>query len=386
MKKIMVLFIVMTYTLMGCSDSIETEQLGIVTLMGVGLDENKDITVVIQEKLLENQVTGTGGGGSTTPFLLYKGSGRTISEALQKMATDAHHRFYFSHIKIIILDEVLLRTNGIKDILDFYERNQEVRLSTWLLISPKGKLEKIISTDLGYNTDTGTILEEIITLEKNNSFYNYNNISTVTEILNTSGRELFASGINTVCKHLECKSSDKNGANEKFDLRDTAVFKDTKMIGWLSTEERRGLSLITGTVKGGEMTIPIKNKALSLRVTKIKSKIEPEIEKGKVHININVDLTSRILESQTKLDFTDENTIKMIEQIQIKEIKKDITAILKKSRELKSDFLGFGNYVNMRYPLFWRKMKNEWYSYYPDIKVNINVHSKIENTGKVHNA
>jgi spore germination protein KC len=376
-----VLLFAIVFTLTGCWDSTETEQLGMVTLIGVGSGNDNDIRVVIQEKFHEKQMGGAMGGSSTTPFLVYTGFGKTISEALQKMPTDQHHRLYFAHTKVIILDEDLVSTNGIKSILDFYERNPEIRLNTWLLISPRGQLDKILNTDIGLNIDTGTILEETINNVKGNSFFNVIDTSNVIELLNTSGSELFVSGVNITSKdsHSKSESDDK-----KFSIQHTAIFKDDKMLGWLNTKEHRGLSWINGTAKGGEITIPIENEVLSLRIVKIKSKVQPEICNEEMQININVDITSNIIESQGGLDFKNKDIIKMIEQVQSEEIKKDITAVINKSRDLQSDFLGFGNDFNKKYPMFWKKIKSDWYSYYSDIKVNIYVNSKIENMGKVN--
>ena len=383
MKRMIVLLIAIAFTLMGCWDSKETETLGIVTLMGVGLGDNDDIKVIIQEKPHEKQTAGIGGAVSKTPFFVYTESGKTIFEALEKMATNEHHKLYFAHTNVILFDEELVSSKGIKSVLDFYERNPEIRLNTWLLISPKGQLDKVLSTDVGLNIDTGTILGETINNEKANSYINVGNISDTVELLNKSGSELFAAGISISPK----SSGNSNGsANKKFSIRDTAVFKGEKMLGWLNTEEHRGLSWINGNFKGGVMVIPFENKALSLQIANMKSKIKPEISNGEMQININIEVASYIIESQNNFDFFDLETIKKVEKTQNEEIKKDITAVLNRSRELQSDFLGFGNYFDQRYPVLWKEIKNDWYSYYPDIEVNIYVNSTIKNTGKVYNS
>lgn len=381
MKKMIILLTAIAFTLVGCWDSTETEHLGIVALMGIGLGNNDDIKVIIQEKPHEKQTAGIRGGGSTTPFFVYTGSGKTIFEALQKMATNEHHKLHFAHTNVILLDEELVSSKGIKSVLDFYQRNPEIRLSTWLFISPKGQLDKLLSTDVGLNIDTGTILEETINNEKENSSFNVCNISDAVELLNKSGSELFAAGISI----SPMSSGNSNGsADQKFNIRYTAVFKGEKMLGWLNTEERRGLLWINGNYKGGVMTISFENKALSLQTINMKSKIKPEISNGEMQININMEVASNIIESQDNFGFMNADTIKKVEQIQSEEIEKDITAVLNRSRELKSDFLGFGSCFNQRYPELWKEIKNDWYTYYPDIKVNIQINSIIKNAGKVN--
>ena len=383
MKRMIVLLIAIAFTLMGCWDSTGTETLGVVTIMGVGLGNNDDIKVIIQEKPHEKQTAGIEGSDKMAPFFVYIGSGKTIFEALQKMAASEHHKLYFAHTNVILFDEELVSSKGIKSVLDFYERNPEIRLNTWLLISPKGQLDKVLSTDVGLRMDTGTILEETIINEKTDSSFDVGNISDAVELLNKSGSELFVAGISISPKG----SGNSNGSGDKtFSIRDIAVFKGEKMLGWLNTEEHRGLSWINGNFKGGVMVIPFENKALSLQIANMKSKIKPEISNGEMQININLEVASSIIESQGNFDFMNAETIKKIEKTQNEEIKKDITAVLNRSRELQSDFLGFGSYFNQRYPVLWKEIKNDWYSYFPDIEVNIYVNSTIKNTGKVYNS
>ena len=164
MKKVIVLLIIISFTFMGCWDSVETEELGVVRVLGIGINKNSDIRVVIQEIPHEKQTSGSGGstGGGKSSFHLYSASGSTISEAIQNMSANEHHRLYFAHTKVIILDESLVSSKGIKPIIDFFERTPELRLSTWILISPMNQFDKILSKDVGIGIDTGSMLEETI--------------------------------------------------------------------------------------------------------------------------------------------------------------------------------------------------------------------------------
>jgi len=380
-KKLIVLLLAVAFSLTGCWDYVESENLGIISMMGIGLGNNNDIRVVLHETPHKSNVAGAGGSSSSSnsapSFYVYSGTGDTIAEALKKTPTALHHKLNFNHLSIIILDEELVSTKGMQSIIDFFQITPGMRLNTWFLISPRGKFDKVLNTDVGIDIDTGTIIAETIQHEKKNSFFNVINIGNAIELLNKSGSELYTSGVNLT-------DSDSESPYNKFSIQSTAVFKDFKMIGWLSTEEHRGLSWVNETVEGGEMNIYIENKAVYLRTTNVKSKVEPEINYKELQINIDIEIKSNVIDNQSNLDFTDEDAIKKIEQLQSEEIKNDITALVNKSKELQTDFLGFGNSFNMKYPLLWKEIKNDWYSYFSDIKFNINVDAKIETTGRAN--
>jgi len=381
-KKVIFLLILMAFTLTGCWDSVETENLGVVTLIGIGLSTDNNIKVVIHEEPHEKQTAGKSTNSNQTPFNLYAETGSTISEAVQRMSANEHHRVYFAHTMIIIVEEELVSLKGIKPIIDFCERTPEIRLDTWLLISPRGKFEKIISTDVGINLSTGKLLQEIINNVKVNPYRTINKMSEVIELLSKSGSELYTSGISLTPRSSAIGTFGGSSSKQKFIIKDTAVFKGEKMVGWLKDEEYMGLSWINGNVKGGIMTIPFEENSLSLRIVKMKSEIQAVINDKKLQININTEIISNIAESQGKSSFMDEATIKKVNELQGEKIKKEISAAIDKARSLNSDILGFGSYFNLKYPKFWKTIKNNWYDYYPNVEVNINVKTIIKNIGK----
>lgn len=374
MKKILFfLTIFATFTLSGCWDSVETEKLGVITLLGVELSDNDNIKLTVQEVSPKSPSTGSQSSGSAPQahFYVYSEEGSTISEAIQKISSSQHKNIYLSHAKAIILDEEMVRSKGLKPVIDFYQRFPDMRLKTWLLISKSGQLDSILTTNIGLNTDTGTILSETIANDKFNSYMTVKNMKDFIEMLGEPGSEAYTSGVSI---------SSKDTSN-KIDIKDTAIFKNDKMIGWLKDDESRGLSIANDNVKGGFMSIPFEDNVLSLRILKVASKVHPIINNGEMQINLNVNVLSNIAESQGMSDFLKEDTIEKVQQLQSEQIKNEITAALNKSKNLNSDIFEFGNYFNMYFPKIWKDIDEDWYSYYPNLQVNINVDTTVKNIG-----
>lgn len=376
----MLLILSFSLTLSGCWDSTETEKLGVVTALGISIDKNKDFEIIVQE---ESGSRNSSQAGNLTPFNTYCESAPTISEALQKIASSQSHKVYLAHTKVIILSEELVSTKGSLPVIDFCERNPQVRFITKILISKKGQFEKIFSTDMGVNADTGTILDETIKNEKYSSTINANNLEDFLELMNTSGSDTFTSGVNISVKHSLPNPSNMTESNKVLKVMDTAVFKGDKMAGWLTGEESRGLYWVNEGVKGGMMTIKFDDGNVSLRILKVDSSINPVIKNGKAEININIKTASNVFESQPDVDYMKPDIIKKVKILQEKKIKDEISEALNKSKAYDSDSLGLGNHINMKYPLYWKNIEKDWYSsYYPNLKVNIYISSQIQNIGK----
>lgn len=368
----------------GCWDSTETEKLGVISLMGIGLDKTNNIKVIVQERTEEKTATELSNVSNAPPFYLHVESGKTISEALEKMSAELHKRIYLAHTKIIVLDEKLVTSKGLRYIADFYERNPEIRLTTWVLISPRGKLDDLLSTDFGLNIDPGTMFEETIRNINHRSLILMDNLCDSIELLNKAGSELNIPGITVNYEKSMMNSISSVKPNNKFIIKDTAVFKGDKMVGWLENEEARGLAWVKGKINGGAMTLPLEDKELSLRIVRLNSKLKPIINDGKMKMIINIDIRSDIAESQADFNFMNDAVIKKVELAQKEKIKKEITAAIEKSRSLNSDVFGFGSSFNENYPREWRKVRDNWYNYYPNIEININLKTTIRNIGLIY--
>ncbi|WPC41678.1 Ger(x)C family spore germination protein [Clostridium sp. JS66] len=380
-KTIFFLIIIIPCILSGCWDSVETEKLGVVTLLGIESSGNNDIKVTVQEASGKNQSSSNqySAGSDSRSFNTYSEVSNSITNAIQKISSNQHKDIYFGHTKVIILDEKLVTSKGIQFVIEFYEKIPEMRLRTWILISKSNQLDKILNSSMNLDIDTGSAIEETIRNENDNSYLTVNNLKDFIEMLNTPGSQAYTSGI-----AVSPKTSGSKTSNDMFVIKDTAVFKSDKLIGWMKNEESRGLSFASGNVRGGFMDIPFGDNAVSLKIVKTKLKISPLIINEKMQINLNLDIVSNISGSRVKCDFMNTDTIEKLQQIQSEKAKREITLAISRSKDLNSDVFQFGNYFNMEYPTYWKKIKNNWNFYYPNVQVNINVNSAIRNIGSTY--
>jgi spore germination protein KC len=200
------------------------------------------------------------------------------------------------------------------------------------------------------------------------------------------GSEPYTSGISLIeipAGKAKQEAGAKPEESNKYDLivENTAVFKKDKLVGWMDNEESIGLLWATGKIRQGDLKIKLDGKDTVLRILKAGSSIKPAIAGEKIVMNVKVDVTSDILESQANINLEQNKAIDKVQDLLAEKIKKQIMAAFNKSKRLKSDVFGFGNYFFGKYPKYWEQIAANWYDYYPDIDVNIEVKAKVNHTG-----
>lgn len=388
MKKIIVYAVILSILLTGCWDVIDPEKLGLVTLMGIDSSDGQ-IKVVIhemtQQKISSDSGMGTDGGGSQ--IKLHESTAPTISEAIDKISASNFRRTYFGHLSAVIVSEELASTVGLDTIIDYFERNPEIRHTMWILIAKKGQFNRIfnISTNIEPGVDTGKIITGLIR-NRPTLFSITNTLNDFLTLFWETGSEPYTSGIHLIEIPADKENQDggtKTGEMNKYDLliESTAVFKKDKLIGWLDNEESMGLQWAEGRAKEGELIVKFNNRDVALMVVRSSSSIKPSITDGKMMIDIHVNVMSDVTESQINVDYELEETVNRLQELQAEEIKKQILAAFNKSKSLKSDVFGFGNYFFGKYPDYWKTAGANWYDHYGDIVVNIDVDSKVNHIG-----
>ena len=180
-------------------------------------------------------------------------------------------------------------------------------------------------------------------------------------------------GNNTNNDNIENTQSTK--IKNMYKLDNLAIFKNNKLIGYMTKDESITYNLIKNNIKNSIITYECeKNKYMSLEVITSKSKIS--IKNKELYIDIK--LNTNINESNcNKLIYNDKKlkqTNKKIEKYLNKKINNNIKNIIKKYN---SDIFGFLDIIYKYDYDYYTTIKNKWYNEtLKNIKINTN--SKIE--------
>ncbi len=387
-------------TQQACWDQREVERLGIIMATGVDIAPGGKVRIIVQNvnpAAMGKGATGGGGGGflgAGKPYRNLSIEGDTIFEAIRQLSRESPRQLFFAHNQVIILSEELARERGVKEVMDFFERNPQMRRTTWLLVS-KDKVSELLDTAGRLEAAPSQRIFSIINERDRTSAYAIRMVGNFLELMESESTQPFTAVIEDVPnparpsdpRHNIISEGQTPEPHENLIINGTAVFRRDKMVGWLNDKESRGLLWVRGEVKGGIIEIPARKGeklSVSLEILRSKTKLEPEIRDGQIYIKVSVQEESNLGETMEMLDLTKPEVIKKLETLQSEAIRNEIeSALVKAQQDYRVDVFGFGEAVHRKYPREWKEMKKMWSELFPGVQVQVQVEAKIRRTGLV---
>lgn len=362
----------------GCWNRKELDRLAIVAAVGIdkGEDQKIKLTVQVLKPGALQSPSSEGGSGSEKGVWIIQSSGNTVFDAVRNFIEKSGRKLFWSHTMVMVIGENMAK-DGILPVMDWFLRDHEMRLQTWVLVSP-GEASAVIKSDLGLEKIPASHLEGVIkdsgVLSKSVTV----NLMEVTNMLTSQSSHPVIGRI----------SQNKSGQDdeEELTLKGAGVFRIDRLLGWLNPLETRGYLWLKGKVKSGVITVPCSEQPeqlISLEIIKSKAKIKPRLERGMLKYTIEVDVNSNLGEQMCIEDLNPE-MMAVLEDEQRQAVEKEIIALIRKAQEkYKLDILGLGEAASREFPEQWNKVKEQWEEEFPQVEVEVKVNSKLSNTGMI---
>lgn len=366
--------------LSGCSvDKSELSE--IAPVMGIGIDKipgDKPILVTLE-------IAGSRMGRSSNDMSVTEShssivisKGKTFSEALDNFSRSNSLTMDFSHAKTIILSKEFCESE-VSQLLDYMNRDRQLRSTNWLFVSDKTARE-VFESKMPNEDITSRGLANMMNLYKKDG-----PISPVTinDFIIESGSESRASFIPLI--EIEKYSDSPKG---KIKVEKMAIFKNNHLIGVLSDEESKILLWLLEKSKGHLIISPNKpgsqNANVSLRVSKKKCRIVARFTNGEPHIQIECTGIATIREIHN-ISLTPE-MIKDFETGTEDILKGQLNNLIHKAqKDLNADFIGFAKNIFNNYPKEWNNIKKDWNEIFPNVKYDISFDIKLNKVGLIKN-
>ena len=255
-----------------------------------------------------------------------------------------------------------------KDIANYLFKEPKVALRLRLLFVQGDEAKSLFQIKPQYSEMLSTELvamfdvQEQFSLVRSNHFYKFWSDLKRNKGVAMGHRILLASGAKTMVSE---------GA---------VVYKDWKLNAWLTGEETQAANWL---LKKTHAIIVVKDGANSYtyQVTKLKTKITPQVKDGKVSFAVKVTTDGMILEeSGREIDFSKEGNLQKVGRLFGQIIKQQLdSAIYKSQRELKIDYLGFGKAFKQNRPQDFEKL--HWETIYPTVPIKVEVNAKVSSSG-----
>ncbi|MDA8222278.1 MAG: Ger(x)C family spore germination protein [Desulfitobacterium hafniense] len=378
-KRVIYLLLILgiPWLITGCWDRKELEGRAVVSLVALDKGENNEIKFSVQvERTSDSQESSTGGSsGGERSGVIMSSTGETVMDAVRNLILKSGRKLYYPHNTAIILGNEIAK-EGILPVLDFFNRDAELRPLTWVLVTP-GEAVDILEAQ--------STLESLSAKQLDMMLVNFGTTSkTVATTLLDTMNQLAYDSPGAVLSNIEL---DPNNPKKALLLNGAAVLQRDKLIGRLDPLETRGYLWIQGKVKSRVISIPCpgeENKKVSLEIKRANRKIESDISDGKLIFTITVNVESRLADQACLTDLGNPEKLMELKKSQSEVIEKEIKSIVDKAQEeYSTDILGFGTELSRKFPQEWQEIKENWAEEFPKAEVDIVVNSKISDIGLV---
>ena len=229
------LLIIICFVLAGCWNYREIDSLYIVA--GVAIERDTESGgFILYIEIVEPSNTEE----QTSESKIVESRGQTIFDAARDAIDTSGKRMFWNHAKIIIVSEEIAR-EGILDVIDWFYRDAEPRLTLDLLVAQGASAKDII-------TSTG-ITNKVRSFEINDTLDNVDSIEKYPKA------ELYK--IVSMLKfdvpyaYTPSITINKQGDVEVSKVSGIAIFKGDKLKGFLDEEDTKYFLYIKNEIKGG---------------------------------------------------------------------------------------------------------------------------------------
>ncbi|WP_438448780.1 Ger(x)C family spore germination protein [Gorillibacterium sp. sgz5001074] len=378
--------------LTGCWNRREPEQVDYVVAVGIDIAEDGKLALTIQSPTLEAMKPR--GAGQEEKVKTISVKGETAFQAIRNYIRAAGRKLFWGHTQIYVLGEEAAKA-GVEKYLDFFSMDPELRGTSQIAVV-KGKAKDVMESKTQFTSIPANYLAELIknsVMVGNAANVNFADFNRM--LAEPAGGQPYL----PVMKLMEQSEYDKKVAGIKSPsssgpeqspivyTEGTAVFRDSKLTGFLNERETRGLLWANQMLKSTIVAVPSGdgNSRISLElIGGLKSRKEVSIEGGRAHLKLYIKANVNIGDRNSSFEHTDDELLVRLEEGFAKIVREEVEAAYSKaSVKLHSDIMGFGNALADQNPKLWKQVKGDWEEeLLPDAKLEVKVEGTIRRTSR----
>ncbi|MFC5451001.1 Ger(x)C family spore germination protein [Paenibacillus aestuarii] len=339
--KLLVVLLVLTLLLCGCWDVKEINLRTPPLLIGLAKGTQDEYRVTLYAPITQK-------GKTETRIITDKGN--SISSVLQQMQTNSDDALDYTQVQFVVIQNNLAENEVEMDKLVRLLMDIEQLPTKSLVAITDEDIEQMLSNIKKVSGTHATSIQDF-----------FNKGQWAPEVSSTRIWELYRS-LNSYTKDINIPivASSKDTILR---FEGSAIFKKEKMVGRINPRENLLVNLFhhrnaTGEIESIDSAgMIVKNS--SLRIKSSMKKDEPLV---------SCDLQLKVQSIERKEGMTDQQIQAELEKL----IEKQFSKIFEQAQKNKSDIFGFGQHFRNQIP--YQKLKNWRDEYYPNLKVNFQVH------------
>lgn len=375
----------------GCWDLREINHLALV--LAVGVDKAEDsgrylVTVQIARPAAEGKATSSSDAtAASNAGSVYTASadGDTIFAAIRNLAQFTSRRIMWAHNNVIVIGESLARQE-ITPVLDFFTRNQELRMRTWVVVARGTSAKAIVAARTGI---------ESVPANSISALFRYAQLpgESVTPEMDQVAAMFLEPDLQTVMaaasltdRVVPTERAAEHGSTEQVELRGTAVFHQGRLVGFLDSDAGRGLRWLRREMRNAAVTIACPDKSgrnIAVEVHKPRVWIHSAVTNGKPFFSVVVRTEGWLVEQDCLTpDLTGAQLQEWAERAFAEKVEWSMReALTMLQQEYRTDAIRFGRILHVQHPGWWRQNRQRWDELFPTARVQISVTTHITKLG-----
>lgn len=362
--------------LTGCWSSVEINERAFIFALYIDkgtVNNTVDVTVStpLPNRLVSGQQVGSG-GGQGAPYAMVTRSGGSIPEALNQVQRDLTRKLDFSHTRVIVIGKKYAE-EGIGDLLNWIQRERFIDLSTYIMQSSENA-RSIAELTPVYESMPSFVLRRFAI--QNHMISTKAKDCLLGQLANTGFPLIYLSS------DVVPMIGDKNQPERWAGQHGLALFQKDRFRGALDLEHSQMLGWAGGGLNQPVFDVSWDGGASKASVLFNDTKSYKEARMGPSGPLFTVKLkgTGDII----SLHDTKKRTPEEIQRIIVRELSDQLhgrlSIALRKTQELGTDVLQFGNILEANYPEAWKSLRSEWEKKYrTDADFTVKLHLDIHN-------
>lgn len=387
----LVLIVLLSLLLTSCWDRKELKQLAIVSAIGVDIDPDggkRGIFQIINPQNVAGGLQGGNVGLEATPVSVYFSEGNNLTEMSRRVTRDVARDLYFAHTNLVVISEQFAREEGLISLMESLDRDVEFRTSTKIVIARDTTASDLMQAFTPFEKiPANHLIESLNSSEKKLGAQLSVTVKELIEKISSAGEEPVVTGFMLLGNKSEARKQDAiDQAAPKGLLHadNIGMFKNGKLVGWLSEEEAIGTLWILDKVQETYVNVDWEEKknAIAYGVIRQKTKVNVRIKGEKPTIHIRIKAKGDISEVDVPIQLTDPGVIDKIEILVEEKIEKQVKGAIERAQKSQTDIFGFGEIIKRSERSTWNELKQNWNDiHFPELKVEIQVEASVRNTG-----
>ncbi|MFS0788030.1 Ger(x)C family spore germination protein [Shouchella sp. 1P09AA] len=388
-KKLIILFLVLCLSLSGCWDRWELNELSLI--VGMAIDKDEDEYILTMQAMNPAEIASQETGRGYAQAMNVQERSKTIHESLRKMVQKSPRRSFISQLKVLVISEEVAK-DGLENVLDFFYRDHESRSDFYIVISHGDQAHDVLDIITPLETLPSQNIFDSISF----SLRSYGGTKAMT--LDELFQEMMAEGIEPSIMGIKITGDLEKGktkANAEVNspaamlrINEIALFKHNKLVGWLNTDDSKGLDYLTQDISDsvGSFTCPGGGQ-IALEVRDVHRELETEIIQDipKAFYQFEVEATISEVDCES-LDLAMPSSYQKVEQLASEEFTKTLYSTIDKTKEWKTDVLGIGQNIYRTHPDYWEANRDQWDTLYPQVDIDIEIAIHITDSGSIINS